>query len=161
MKIYNVADLPDEFGSCVECRKYSDGDKSMKKIVFEYKNGKYTSTQPIYLCSECYEELFQLICNQDNNEGEKLMNKLEKRKEETKEYRQVVDKCLYLMDKYSGTTFGIPVWIDRMNRKLQFKNDKTGEWRLLTKEEVLYIIDKYEKLDNFVAELEKETNIGY
>ena len=82
MKIYNVANLPDEFGSCVECRKYSDNDKSMKKIVFEYKNGKYTSTQPIYLCSECYEELFQLMCNQDNNEGGKLMNKLEKRKEE-------------------------------------------------------------------------------
>ena len=89
------------------------------------------------------------------------MNKLEKRKEEAKEYRKVVDKCLYLMDKYSGITFGIPVWINRINRKLQFKNDKTGEWRLLTKEEVLYIIDKYEKLDNFVAELEKETNIGY
>jgi hypothetical protein len=89
------------------------------------------------------------------------MNKLENRKEEAKEYRKLVDKCLALMDKYVGVTFGIPVWINRINRKLQFKNDKTGEWRLLTKEEVLYIIDKYEKLDNFVAELEKETNIGY
>lgn len=89
------------------------------------------------------------------------MNKLENRKEEAKEYRKLVDKCLVLMDKYVGVTFGIPVWINRINRKLQFKNDKTGEWRLLTKEEVLYIIDKYEKLDNFVAELEKETNIGY
>lgn len=69
MKIYNVADLPDEFGSCVECRKYSDNDKGMKKIVFEYKNGKYTSTQPIYLCSECYEKLVHLICNNKIREG--------------------------------------------------------------------------------------------
>ena len=52
MKIYNVADLPDEFGSCVE-----------------YKNGKYTSTQPIYLCSECYEKLFQAMCENDIDES--------------------------------------------------------------------------------------------
>lgn len=69
MKIYNVADLPDEFESCVECRKYSDNDKGMKKIVFEYKNGKYTSTQPIYLCSECYEKLFQTMCDVDIDES--------------------------------------------------------------------------------------------
>lgn len=69
MKIYNVADLPDEFGSCVECRKYSSNDKGMKKIIFEYKNGKYTSTQPIYLCSECYEKLFQAMCENDIDES--------------------------------------------------------------------------------------------
>ena len=69
MKIYNVADLPDEFGSCVECRKYSDNDKGMKKVVFEYKNGKYTSTQPIYLCSHCYEELFEAMCSNDIDES--------------------------------------------------------------------------------------------
>lgn len=69
MKIYNVSELSDEFGSCVECRKYSESDKSMKKIMFEYKNGKYTSTQPIYLCSECYEELFQLMCDNDIDES--------------------------------------------------------------------------------------------
>lgn len=69
MKIYNVADLPDEFGSCVECRKYSDNDKGMKKIIFEYKNGKYTSTQPICLCSECYEKLFQAMCENDIDES--------------------------------------------------------------------------------------------
>ena len=38
------------------------------------------------------------------------MDKLEKRKEEAKEYRKLVDKCLALMDKYVGVTFGIPVW---------------------------------------------------
>lgn len=69
MKIYNVAELPDEFGSCVECRKYSDNDKGMKKIVFEYKNGNYTSTQPIYLCSDCYEELFQAMCENGIDEA--------------------------------------------------------------------------------------------
>ena len=51
------------------------------------------------------------------------MNKLEKRKEEAKEYRKLVDKCLALMDKYVGITFGIPVWVDRGSHTLEFKKN--------------------------------------
>lgn len=70
MKIYNVADLPyEECPSCVECRKRFDDDKCMKKIVFEYKNGKHTCTHPIYLCSECYEDFFELMCDTDIDES--------------------------------------------------------------------------------------------
>lgn len=59
MKIYNVADLSDEFGACIECRKFSDKDKNMKKIVFEYKNGNYVETHPVFLCSKCFKNLCQ------------------------------------------------------------------------------------------------------
>ena len=89
------------------------------------------------------------------------MNKLENRKEEAKEYRKLVDKCLALMDKYVGVTFGIPVWADRGSHTLEFKKNGTDEWRLLTKEEVSNIIEKYEMLDSVAAKITKETNMGY
>ena len=89
------------------------------------------------------------------------MNKLEKRKEEAKEYRKLVDKCLALMDKYVGITFGIPVWVDRGSHTLEFKKNGTDEWRLLTKEEVSNILEKYEVLDSVATKITKETNMGY
>ena len=81
--------------------------------------------------------------------------------EEAKEYRKLVDKCLALMDKYVGVTFGIPVWVDRGSHTLEFKKNGTDEWRLLTKEEVSNIIEKYEILDSVAAKITKETNMGY
>ena len=72
------------------------------------------------------------------------MDKLEKRKEEAKEYRKLVDKCLALMDKYVGITFGIPVWVDRGSHTLEFKKN-----------------EKYEMLDSVAAKITKETNMGY
>ena len=81
--------------------------------------------------------------------------------EEAKEYRKLVDKCLALMDKYVGITFGIPVWVDRGSHTLEFKKNGTDEWRLLTKEEVSNIIEKYEILDSVATKITKETNMGY
>ena len=42
-----------------------------------------------------------------------------------------------------------------------FSFNGTDEWRLLTKEEVSNIIEKYEMLDSVAAKITKETNMGY
>lgn len=33
--------------------------KNMKKIVFEYKDGNYVETYPVFLCSKCFKNLCQ------------------------------------------------------------------------------------------------------
>lgn len=66
MRIKNVADLPDdEFVSCIECRKRFEDDRKMKKIIFERKIGQHTTTHPIYLCYDCYKNLFQWMYELD------------------------------------------------------------------------------------------------
>lgn len=71
MKIENVEELKesDKFCSCVECGKHFEDDRKMKRILFEHELGFNVVTHTVYLCSTCYEELFQAICNNDIDES--------------------------------------------------------------------------------------------
>ena len=71
MKIDNVAGLreSDKFCSCVECGKHFEDDRCMKRILFEHELGFNVVTHTVYLCSKCYEKLFQAMCENDIDES--------------------------------------------------------------------------------------------
>lgn len=71
MKIDNVAELreSDKFCSCVECGKHFEDDRCMKRILFEHELGFNVVTHTVYLCSKCYEKLFQAMCENDIDES--------------------------------------------------------------------------------------------
>ena len=91
---------------------------------------------------------------------DKIKGILKQRKEEERKYNALAEKCLSYMDKYRDITFGIPVWVESHNR-LTFRDEETKATRLLTTHELNEIISKYEALEKYIADVEKNTHMGY
>ena len=64
------------------------------------------------------------------------------------------------MNKYRDIIFGISVWVESHNR-LTFRDEETKATRLLTTDELEEIISKYEALEKYIADVEKNTHMGY
>ena len=62
--------------------------------------------------------------------------------------------------KYRDIIFGISVWVESHNR-LTFRDEETKATRLLTTDELEEIISKYEALEKYIADVEKNTHMGY
>lgn len=63
------------------------------------------------------------------------------------------------MNKYRDIIFGISVWVESHNR-LTFRDEETKATRLLTTDELEEIISKYEALEKYIADVEKNTHMG-